>query len=381
MLVVFARQCWSSMQPIENHQYWLGLHLIPKFGIAKLNRLLAHFESAEALWLEPDADLLRLDLPRPLLRQFCASRRQIDLARELDRVDKVGASLVTLEDDNYPELLRSLPDRPPVLYVLGNLPKPDETCLAIVGTRRASRYGKDVAYRLAGELAQHGITIVSGLAQGIDSAAHRGALSAGGRSIALMGTGIDKVYPRENNGLARELVENGALISEMPIGTAPLGTNFPQRNRLISGLSLGLLVAEAPVKSGALNSVSHALDQGRDVFAVPHNIFSHTGRGCNQLIQEGAKMVVQVEDILDELSVSHMNELTRIQVTEIQPANELEGAVYQQLGADPVHVDLIVRLTQLPTATVTSTLTMLELKGLAECAGPMQYCRARFSGE
>ncbi len=369
------------MQSINNQHYWLGLHLIPRFGIAKLNRLLAHFDSAEALWREPEASLMRLDLPRPLLRQFCAGRGEIDLVREMDRVAQAGASLVTLEDARYPQLLRSLPDRPLVLYVRGELTDADDKCLAIVGTRKASRYGWDVANQLAEELAQQRITIVSGLAQGIDAAAHRGALTAGGRTIAVVGTGIDRVYPRENADLAEEICTAGAIMSEMPLGTAPLGKNFPQRNRLISGLSLALLVAEAPARSGALNTVSHAIDQGRDVLAVPHNIFSPTGRGCNQLIQDGAKLVVDVADILDELDVSHLNVRTRIQVQEIQPENELEGLVYQQLSADPVHVDLIVRQTQLPTATVTSTLTLLELKGLAESAGPMQYCRARFSPE
>ena len=167
----------------------------------------------------------------------------------------------------------------------------------------------------------------------------------------------------------------------MPLGTAPLGKNFPQRNRLISGMSLAVLVAEAPLKSGALNTVSHAIDQGRDVFAVPHNIFSQTGRGCNQIIQEGAKIVLDADDILDELDVTHRNVQTSFQARDIQPENDVESLVYQQLSADPIHVDLIVRQIQLPTAAVTSALTMLELKGLAESAGPMQYCRARFPVE
>ncbi len=369
------------MQPGKNQRYWLGLHLIPQFGVVKLSRLLAHFDSAEALWLEPDASLMRLDLPSSLLRQFCAGRKTIDLNREEERVAQTGATLITLEDDAYPQMLRSLPDRPLLLYVRGKLAEADDKCLAIVGTRKASRYGWDVANRLAQDLARHGVTIVSGLAQGIDAAAHRGALNGGGRTIAVVGTGIDSVYPRQNEDLAREIADNGAIISELPLGTAPLGTNFPQRNRLISGLSLGLLVAEAPIKSGALNTVSHAIEQGRDVFAAPHNIFSPTGRGCNLLIQEGATLVKDVDDILDELNVTHRNVQTSVQAQEIQPANELEGIVYQQLSADPVHVDLIVRQTNLPTATVTSTLTMLELKGLAESAGPMQYCRAQFSAE
>lgn len=366
------------MQPNQHQQFWLGLHLIPKFGIVKMSRLLAQFDSVEALWREADANLMRLDLPRPMLRQFCAARRNIDVTREMDRVAQAGASLITQEDKLYPRLLRSLQDRPLLLYVRGEFTTEDEKCLAVVGTRKASKYGWDAANQLSNQLAQRGITIVSGMAHGIDAAAHRGALNAGGRTIAVVATGIDRVYPRENSDLAEEIVSNGVIISEMPLGTAPLARNFPQRNRIISGLSLGVLVAEAPVRSGALNTVSHAIDQGRDVFAVPHNIFSQSGQGGNTLIREGAKLVADVEDILEELQVSHLNVETRILAQEIQPANETEDAVFQQLNADPVHVDTIVRQTELPTATVTSTLTMLELKGLAESAGPMQYCRARY---
>ena len=295
----------------------------------------------------------------------------------MDRVANAGASLITLEDKTYPRLLRSLPDRPILLYCRGALSIGNESALAVVGTRKASRYGKDVAFQLSSQLARQGVAIISGMAHGIDAAAHRGALDAGGKTIAVVATGIDRVYPREHADLADEIAARGAIITEMPLNSAPLGKNFPQRNRIISGLSLGVLVAEAPIKSGALNTVSHAIDQGRDVFAVPHNIFSLSGGGGNILIQEGAKLVANVEDILEELQVTHLEVETRSRAQEIQPANDAEQAVLQQLSADPVHVDLIVRQTELPTATVTSTLTMLELKGLAESAGPMQYCRAR----
>ncbi len=359
----------------------MGLRLIPDIGAARLARLMAHFESAEALWLEPDAGLMRLDLPTDLLRHFCASRRKIDLAGEMAKVERAGAKLVTLEDDAYPQLLRSLPDRPPLLYVRGELTAADEKCLAVVGTRKASAYGRDVAFHLSHQLAQADITIVSGLAHGIDAAAHRGALRANGRTIAVVATGIDRTYPREHADLAEEIAATGAIISEMPLGAAPLGKNFPQRNRMISGMSLGALVAEAPAKSGAMNTVKHANDQGREVFAVPHNIFSKTGQGCNILLQEGAVLVRHVDDILDELQVSHLSEQTRIQTEEVAPGDEKEDAVFQLLGADPIHVDVIVRQTRLPTAKVMSALTMLELKGLVESAGTMQYCRARFSSE
>ena len=364
--------------PSKHHQqFWLGLHLIPNFGIAKLSKLLSHFGSAESLWRESDSNIMRLDMPRALLHQFCASRRNIDVTREMDRVAQAGACLITLEDETYPMLLRSLPDRPLLLFVRGRKALGNESSVAVVGTRKASRYGWDVAFQLSNQLARHGVTVISGMAHGIDAAAHRGALDAGGKTIAVVATGIDRVYPRENADLADDIAANGAIVSEMPLGTAPLGKNFPQRNRIISGLSLGVLVAEAPIKSGALNTVSHAIEQGRDVFAVPHNIYSPSGQGGNILIQEGAKLVANVEDVVEELQVTHLNVETRSRAKEIQPANEAEDAILQQLGADPVHVDLIVRQTDLPTATVTSTLTMLELKGLAESAGPMQYCRAR----
>ncbi|MDE2951591.1 MAG: DNA-processing protein DprA [Chloroflexota bacterium] len=364
------------MQEIEEQQYWLGLHLIPQFGNAKLAKLLARIPSAAELWREPDDRLLRLDLPQKLLRQFIAGRQAIDLPRELDKVRQCGAHIVSFADPAYPRLLREIADRPLVLYVRGKLPEAEAKTIAVVGTRKPSKYGWDAARTVSQSLAQHNVTIVSGLAHGIDSAAHRGALE-GGRTIAVMATGIDRVYPADNAELAEQIASKGALVTEMPLGTAPLGKNFPQRNRIISGMSLGVLVAEAPEKSGALNTVSHAIDQGRDVFALPHNIFSKTGRGSNALIQDGAKLVMRVSDVLQELNMTHLHTQARIETERVHPENDMESLIMQQLGADPIHIDVIVRQTNLSTATVSSSLTMLELKGLAETAGPMQYCRAR----
>ncbi|MDE2821768.1 MAG: DNA-processing protein DprA [Chloroflexota bacterium] len=364
------------MQEIEEQQYWLGLHLIPQFGNAKLAKLLARIPSAAELWREPDDRLLRLDLPQKLLRQFIAGRQAIDLPRELDKVRQCGAHIVSFADPAYPRLLREIADRPLVLYVRGKLSEAEAKTIAVVGTRKPSKYGWDAARTVSQSLAQHNVTIVSGLAHGIDSAAHRGALE-GGRTIAVMATGIDRVYPADNAELAEQIASKGALVTEMPLGTAPLGKNFPQRNRIISGMSLGVLVAEAPEKSGALNTVSHAIDQGRDVFALPHNIFSKTGRGSNALIQDGAKLVMRVSDVLQELNMTHLHTQARIETERVHPENDTESLIMQQLGADPIHIDVIVRQTNLSTATVSSSLTMLELKGLAETAGPMQYCRAR----
>lgn len=365
------------MRDNPQHRYWLGLHLLPHFGIVKLSRLLAHFESPEALWLETDAAMMHLPLPKKMLSSYCAARQQIDLQRELDKVAAAGASLLTQDDAAYPALLRELDDRPLLLYVRGQLAADDDKCLGVVGTRKASKRGWDAANELAQELAEHGITIVSGLAHGIDAAAHRGALAAGGRTIAVMGAGIDIIYPRENADIAEEIIEHGAIISELPVGSPPLRTNFTQRNRIISGLSHGVLVAEAPERSGALNTADHALAQGRDVFAVPHSYHSVSGRGCNRLIQDGAKLVMDVSDILDALNMTHLAAQTQRQAERIQPANETESAILAQLDADPTHVDEVVRETQLPAATVSGTLTLLELKGLVESAGAMQYCLAR----
>ena len=359
------------------HRYWLGLHLLPRFGINRLSKLLAHFESPEALWRESDRSVMRLPLPDKLLAMFCAGRRDIDLDREMDKVAAAGADLVTQDDEAYPALLRQLDNRPVLLYVRGQLAAEDEKRFGVVGTRKASKHGWDAAYELSRDLAQAGVTVVSGLAQGIDSAAHRGALKAGGRTIAVMGTGIDTVYPRENADLAEDIVACGAVITEFPIGMVGLSQNFPQRNRVISGISLGVLVAEADEKSGALNTAGHALDQGRDVFAVPHSYFNVNGRGCNRLIQDGARLVMDSSDILDALDVSHIAVQAKTVAEIIQPANETERAVLAQLEADPTHVDDIVRGSQLPTATVTSTLALLELKGLVDSAGAMQYCLAR----
>lgn len=340
-------------------------------------QFLAFFDTVEALWHAEPRELNQLDLSQTLIEQFIEGRKAIDLEKEIDKVYQYGATLITLEDAHYPELLRSISDPPSVLYVRGNITPDDDKCLAIVGTRKPSKYGWDVAHQIALQVAHQNVTIVSGLAHGIDSAAHRGALHAGGRTIAVMATGIDKIYPTDNIDLAQEILHSGAIITEMPIGTAPLGKNFPRRNRIISGLSLGVLVAEAPEKSGSLITVTAANEQGRDVFAVPHNIFSKSGRGTNQLIQDGAKLVLRIRDILDELDITHTSAQTRIQTEQIQPENETEVTILKHLGADPIHVDEIVRLTQLPTQRVTSTLAILELKGLAEVAGPMQYCRAR----
>ncbi len=358
------------MVSFEEQVYWLGFTLIPGVGRKRIDMLLNAFGSLSRAWHASESEATRHGFNGAKL---VAARQRVDLQAEYNKVKAARARLITLEDDDYPSLLKPLPDAPALLYVRGTLLPSDQRALAIVGTRSATPYGRDVTSQLAAELTRQWVTIISGLAQGIDTAAHTACLREGGRTIAVLGSGIDRIYPRENEALAYKIIENGALISEFPIGAPPEAHNFPRRNRVISGMALGVLIAEAPADSGALITASMAAEQGRDVFAVPSNIFNLQGVGANRLIQDGAKLVMSAEDILNELNLSYENLQTRRQTERIQPENELEVQVLAQLSADPMHVDVLARLTGLPISIITGTLAILELKGLAQSAGPMQY--------
>lgn len=359
--------------------YWLGFSLVPEIGPKRLSLLLNRFGDLACAWAASEAQLAQAGLDKQPLANLVQARRTLDLDAEMQKVAKAGARLLTLVDDEYPALLKTVPDAPAVLYIRGTLMPDDQRALSIVGTRRATSYGRDAAYHFARHLAEQGVTIISGLAHGVDTAAHRGALDAGGRTIAVLGCGIDRIYPADNHKLAADIVRSGALLSEFPIGTPPEAFNFPRRNRIISGLTLGVLVVEAPDKSGALITTITAAEQGREVFAVPGNIFSPMSGGTNRLIQDGAKLVMKVEDILDELNLAHTAVQTSAITERIAPANDTEGRLLEHLGADPVHVDDLTRLCGLPVSVVSSTLTILELKGLARMVGHMQYCLVRTS--
>jgi DNA processing protein len=256
----------------------------------------------------------------------------------------------------------------------GEIRPADDWAIAVVGTRRASVYGRQATERIVSDIARSGVTVISGLARGIDTYAHRAALAAGGRTIAVLGSGLDRVYPEENRALAEHIAQNGAVISEYPLGTPPDGTNFPRRNRIVSGLSRGVLVVEADLKSGAMITATQAGEQGRDVFAVPGSIFNPLSAGPHQLIREGAKIVTDAADILEEL---HLTAVVEQRATrEALPADPTEAALLTLLSDEPTHVDDLTRSAKMPSATVTATLTILELKGLARQLGSMQYVRA-----
>lgn len=353
--------------------FWLAFSLIPGIGIKRIRQIHSEFGNLANAWTASDKHWQQTALDKRTISLVTQRRKQIKLEHEIERVRKTGAQLITPVDPDYPPHLAALDDTPPVLYVLGSLSDRDRMALAMVGTRSATRYGRETASSLARQLALQGVTIISGLAQGIDTAAHKGCLDAGGRTLAVLGCGIDRIYPVENSALARKVIENGALISEFPIGTPPDGRNFPRRNRIISGLSLGVLVVEAPENSGALITATLAAEQGKDVFAVPANIYNPKGTGANRLIQDGAKLVMEVEDILCELNITYSNHETRVQAEAIQADDPTEIKILGYLSMDPIHIDEIARLSGLPVATVSSTLTILELKGLAQLVGPMQY--------
>ena len=265
-----------------------------------------------------------------------------------------------------------------MLYVKGKLTYDDEWSLAVVGTRRASAYGKEVTRAFVGDLVRNKITIVSGLARGIDAEAHRAALEAGGRTIAVLGCGIDMIYPPEHDKLAQTIIEHGALVTEYPVGTKPDAVNFPPRNRIISGLSLGVLLVEGDETSGAIITADFALEQDREVFAVPGNIFRRESRGPNRLIRESrAKSVMRVQDILEELNLTMVAE--HAEARAVVPDNETEATLLRYLSADPIHVDELRQQSGLPIAQVSSTLALMELKGLVRQSGGMNYVLARDS--
>ena len=360
---------------MDSKLFWVGLSLVPGIGPAKFRRLVESLGSPEDAWKAPPAQLAAVGLDRRAIDSLVSTRARVDLRREMERIETMQLQVLTLRDDDYPRLLQHIADPPPVLYVKGELLPEDELAVAIVGTRRPTIYGRQAAELFGGGLAKHRITVTSGLARGIDTFAHRAALDCGGRTLAVLGSGLDIIYPAENKKLAAEIAERGALISEFPLGTKPDGINFPRRNRIISGLSPACIVIEAGDSSGALITAEFALEQGRDVFAVPGSIFSPASRGPNRLIFEGAKPARGLEDVLEDLQIE-----TAVEHREVRgaiPESETEVTVFRCLGHEPLHVDEIRRAVCLPMSVVSSTLTLLELKGLARQAGGMNYVRGQ----
>jgi DNA processing protein len=360
-------------------KYWVGFSLIPGIGRVKMTQLESHFGDLAEAWKAAPADLRQSGLDANSVRAINMWRPRISLDDEMAKLERHGVKVLTYHDEGYPARLKEIYDYPPLLYIRGSLLPEDEWCLAVVGTRRATVYGRQVAEEISADLARNKITVVSGLARGIDSVAHGSVLAAGGRSIAVFACGLDIVYPGENAGLARQIMEQGALISEYPLGTRPKADKFPRRNRIMSGMSLGVLVVEASETSGAIITAHLAAEQNREVFAVPGSIISPASRGTNRLIQEGAKLVRGYSDILEELNLTTV--ARQMEMKEIVPASDAESRLLRELSAEPTHIDEVCRSSGLPASAVSSTLAIMELKGLVKQVGNMNYILAREARE
>ena len=381
----------------------IHLNLIPGIGNHTIRRLLTAFGSAEKSIAATSAELAQIDGLTPDVRQqLIDGRSRVPLAQELELIDQHQCHIVTINDDTYPSLLKQIDDPPVLLYITGDFPLQDTPSIAIVGSRSPTEYGKTTSQQLSYQLAERGITIVSGFARGIDTCVHRGALEAGGRTVAVFGCGLSIIYPETNRGLAAEIIESGALVSEFPMTMPPRGKNFPRRNRVISGLTLGTLVVEASERSGSLITARHAAEQGREVFAVPGQIFSGVSRGTHSLINQGATLINSVDDLLDALpqnytqilggesleppSAKQPDKTARPQSVEKrstptpQPKANInltpdEQVVLSAMEADSVHIDEITRVTQLPIGKVSSLLVMLELKGIVQQLPGKQFVK------
>jgi DNA processing protein len=356
-------------------KYWVGFNRIQGIGRARFSQLEGYFGDLERAWKASPAELRTAGLDTKSVESIIVSRRDISPDAELEKLERHHVRALTWNDPDFPTRLKEIYDVPPLLYVKGNITQEDEWTIAVVGTRRATIYGREVTERLVNNLVRNRITVVSGLARGIDSIAHRTALEAGGRTIAVFACGLDEVYPPENVKLAQAIMEHGALVSEHPLGTRPKKEHFPLRNRIMSGLSLGVLVIEGDVNSGAMITANRALEQNREVFAVPGNVLSPASRGTNRLIKEGAKLVSDVQDILEELNLTMIPQ--QLEMRDVMPENETESVILKHLSFEPTHIDAVCRTSCLPIATVSSTLAMMELKGLVRQMGGMNYIIAR----
>ena len=357
-------------------KYWVAFTRVPRVGTVRFRQMERHFGSLEKAWGAEASELKVAGLDARTAQTVASRRQTLDPDAEIERLAAVNVRALTWHDAQYPPTLKEIYDPPPVLYVRGDITADDERSVAVVGTRKATAYGRQVAHQLSFDMARAGVTVVSGLAHGIDGIAHRAALEAGRRTLAVMASGVDVIYPKEHTSLAAQIAENGALISEHPVGTRPRAEHFPRRNRIMSGMTLGTVVVEAGDRSGALITARHALEQNREVFAVPGSVLSPSSSGANRLImRSGAKLVAGFEDILEELNLSWAGK--QLEMEALFPANEGESRILDHVSHEPVHIDEIIRGSGLGISTVSSVLAMMELRGMVRQVGGMNYVKER----
>jgi DNA processing protein len=356
-------------------KYFIGFNRIWGIGPARIRSLLDYFGDLERAWKASPEALRQAGLGPKTVAMIQKARCSVDLDAEVQRVKRAEIEMLTWHDTEYPSRLKEIQHPPPLLYKLGAFLPEDRWSIAIVGTRQVTPYGRSVTELIASHLAAQGLTIVSGLARGVDGIAHRAALQAGGRTIAVLGSGLDYIYPPEHDGLVKDIKKQGAVISDYPLGTLPEPTNFPPRNRIISGLSLAVVVTEAGQRSGALITANFAADQGRDVMAVPGDITRPTSRGCNRLIRDGALPVSDANDVLQALDLELL--ARHEAAAEVLPEDSNERTVLEALSDEPQHVDEIYAHSHMTMSEITASLSMLELKGRVRHVGGMKYIRLR----
>ena len=356
---------------MDDRKYWVGFNHVKGIGAVRFQRLLDHFEDLQSAWNASENELRSAGIGEKPLISLMRFRNRHDLDRIYEAILEKGIDIITVLDANYPAALKQINNPPPVLYLKGSILEEDLRSIAIVGTRKVTAYGKNVAHELGALLAQNQITVISGMARGVDSEAHQAVLKAGGRTIAVLGCGIDIVYPPENRNLAERIIEQGALISDYAPGTPPEGINFPPRNRIISGLSLATIVIEAGQRSGALITASFAADQGKEVFAIPGSIYAPQSKGTNQLISDGAYPLIRFESIFEILDLDNVQYQKKIRKE--LPTDETELLILKLLQKEALHIDDIQAASGIPIDRISSALSFLELKGYVKKTGNMIF--------
>ncbi len=353
---------------------WIALLTVPNVGPIHFVSLVKKFGSPKEVLSASKKELMEVDGIGEITATDITTRVNWGEAeKQVKLAENKRVSWITFLDSDYPKNLKQIYDYPPFFFLQGNLAEKDDMAVAIVGTRTASTYGRSITEKISSELSAKGFTIISGFATGIDTYGHQAALNSGGRTIAVFGSGLDVIYPPENKNLVEKVVQNGAIISEFLMGTKPEAENFPKRNRIISGLSLGVIVVEAGAKSGALLTAQYALEQNKEVFAIPGNLTSKTSEGTNALIKQGAKLVTSVDDVLSELKVYNSRSKEKVQSIPELPADE--KSVYQMLSEEPAHIDLIAQTVSVSTGQALSLLLNLELKGLVKQLSGKMFTR------
>ncbi|WP_395753654.1 DNA-processing protein DprA [Prosthecobacter sp.] len=358
---------------------WLALNLLPQVGPVRVRKLLEHFGSPERILSAKASEILQIEgFGLVQAEAIAAWESQIDLDAELRKIKERDLTLLTQDDELYPPLLRDIHNPPLVLTVWGELTKRDHNALGVVGSRQSTHYGLAATKKLSFQIAYAGYAIISGLARGIDTAAHEAALAANGRTIAVIGSGIGKLYPPENMALAERIAKNGAVVSEYPVDRIADKQTFPYRNRIVAGWSCGLIVVECPLRSGSLITAQQATEQGRTVYAVPGPIDKPTSAGCNRLIQQGAKLIMDGADVLDDLMTLFPTAPKAPRVEESRPAAAMtleEGILYGSISTEETHINDIITASGLTQSTVSATLVRLEMKRLIRALPGRRYVR------